>query len=61
MDGTDFVPRDDHEQGATATEYAILCGFIAMVIVAGITLFGASLSDYYNHLVDLLRSGLQLP
>ncbi|WP_138442270.1 Flp family type IVb pilin [Sinomonas susongensis] len=52
---------DQCERGATATEYAILCGSIAMVIIAGLALFGAALGDYYNHLVDLLRSGLHLP
>ncbi|MCH6469351.1 Flp family type IVb pilin [Sinomonas terrae] len=55
------VYPDQCDRGATATEYAILCGFIAMVILAGVMLFGASLSDYYNHLVDLLRTGLHLP
>lgn len=61
MEEAGSVHPDQDERGATATEYAILCGFIAMVIVAGVTLFGASLGDYYNHLVDLLRTGLHLP
>jgi pilus assembly protein Flp/PilA len=53
--------REHSDRGATATEYAILGGFIAVVILAGVTLFGVSLGDYYNHLVTLLRAGLNLP
>ena len=36
------------ETGATATEYALLVGFIAIVIVAGVTLFGTALSGMYS-------------
>ncbi|GIN05663.1 hypothetical protein Pve01_73210 [Planomonospora venezuelensis] len=35
------------ETGATATEYSLLVGFIAMVLVAGVTAFGAGLSNAF--------------
>jgi pilus assembly protein Flp/PilA len=40
--------RDD--RGATATEYAMLVGFIALVIVAGVTFFGQNLNDWFHRL-----------
>ena len=42
--------RDDADRGATATEYAILVGFIAVVIAVAIAFFGAELSDYIHHI-----------
>ena len=36
------------DTGATATEYAVLVGSIAMVIVAGVASFGAQLASVYN-------------
>jgi pilus assembly protein Flp/PilA len=38
------------EIGATATEYGLLVGFIAIVIVAGVGFFGTSLDTYFNGL-----------
>ena len=34
--------------GATATEYALLVGFIALVVVFGIAAFGTSLSAFWD-------------
>lgn len=51
----------DPEKGATATEYSVLAGFIAFVILAGIGLFGTALNDYFNQLVDGLKAALGLP
>jgi pilus assembly protein Flp/PilA len=39
------------EEGASATEYALLVTLIAVVIVAGFTALGTSLGDYYNRIV----------
>lgn len=36
------------ERGATATEYGLLVGFIAMAIVVGVGLFGTALNDAYG-------------
>jgi pilus assembly protein Flp/PilA len=40
----------DGERGATATEYALLVAFIALVIVAGVTLFGSQLNTFFSTL-----------
>ena len=40
----------DSERGATATEYALLVAFIALVIVVGVTAFGNQLNDFFNSL-----------
>ena len=39
-----------HEKGATATEYSLLVGLIALVIVAGVTLFGTNLNTFFSGL-----------
>ncbi|RAN69614.1 hypothetical protein B5P43_35360 [Bacillus sp. SRB_336] len=38
------------ETGATAVEYALLVGLIAVVLVAGISIFGPDLSDFFKGL-----------
>lgn len=38
------------EKGATATEYSLLVGLIALVIVAGVTLFGGNLNTFFSNL-----------
>ena len=38
------------ERGATATEYGLLVGFIAIIIVAGVSFFGTSLDAYFSGL-----------
>ena len=47
------VPATDRasaEKGATATEYSLLVGLIALVIVAGVTLFGRNLNTFFSGL-----------
>ena len=39
-----------NEKGATATEYSLLVGLIALVIVAGVTLFGGNLNTFFSNL-----------
>lgn len=39
-----------NEKGATATEYSLLVGLIALVIVAGVTLFGTNLNTFFSGL-----------
>lgn len=38
------------EKGATATEYSLLVGLIALVIVVGVGLFGTNLNAFFNGL-----------
>ena len=40
----------DGERGATATEYALLVAFIALVIVGGVTAFGGELNTFFENL-----------
>lgn len=38
------------EKGATATEYGLLVGLIALAIVLAVTAFGGALSDFFDDL-----------
>ncbi|MFN2518930.1 MAG: Flp family type IVb pilin [Jatrophihabitantaceae bacterium] len=38
------------DRGATATEYALLVAFIAIAIIAGVTLFGNALNNFFGNL-----------
>lgn len=49
------------EVGATATEYSILVGFIAIVIVTGVGAFGTVLNVYFNWLSTGVKVALGLP
>lgn len=42
--------RMGSEKGATATEYSLLVAFIALLIIAGVTLFGNALSAWFSTL-----------
>ena len=44
-----MAPRKD-EKGATATEYGLLVGLIALIIVAGVTIFGTNLRQFFSNL-----------
>lgn len=38
------------EKGATATEYGLLVGLIALIIVVGVGFFGSNLNSFFNSL-----------
>ena len=44
-----IVGRDE-EKGATATEYGLLVGLIAIIIVVGVGAFGTSLNSFFSSL-----------
>jgi pilus assembly protein Flp/PilA len=46
----------DSERGATATEYAILVAFIALLIILGVTFFGGELNSWFNRLGGHVQS-----
>ncbi|WP_211754502.1 Flp family type IVb pilin [Nocardioides gansuensis] len=48
--------RDD--QGATATEYALVVFFVALAIVLGVTFFGTSLNDAFDSFGDWIVANL---
>ncbi|BBH17209.1 hypothetical protein Back2_14960 [Nocardioides baekrokdamisoli] len=39
----------DDERGATATEYALLLAFIAIVIIVAVTLLGSNITGLFNN------------
>jgi pilus assembly protein Flp/PilA len=42
--------RFESEKGATATEYSLLVGLIALVLVAGVGFFGGELDKWFSSL-----------
>jgi pilus assembly protein Flp/PilA len=42
--------RFESEKGATATEYSLLVGLIALVLVAGVGFFGGELDKWFSTL-----------
>lgn len=49
-------PGSDKERGATATEYALLVGLIALVIVIGVGAFGTNLNNFFSNLASTVGS-----
>jgi pilus assembly protein Flp/PilA len=44
------------EKGATATEYALLVAFIAIVIVVAVTAFGNNLNGFFARIANRVGS-----
>ncbi|MDQ0768354.1 pilus assembly protein Flp/PilA [Pseudarthrobacter defluvii] len=42
--------RFESEKGATATEYSLLVGLIALVLVGGVGIFGGALNTWFDNL-----------
>ena len=55
------IPLHTDERGATATEYGVLAGFIAIVIVAGVGAFGTALNLHFTWLSAGVRAALGIP
>jgi pilus assembly protein Flp/PilA len=49
------------QTGATAVEYALMVGLIAVVLIAGLTAFGPQLSTFFNGLGGRLGIGGTAP
>ena len=58
MNRIERVRRAASDRGATSTEYGLLVVFIALAIVAGVTIFGQSLSGIFSQLASTLTSYL---
>ncbi len=43
------------ESGATAIEYGVLVGLIAIFIVGAVSLFGTTLAGNFNHISNTLK------
>lgn len=44
------------EDGATAVEYALMVGFIALAVIGTVTLIGGSLGGIFTELADFFAS-----
>ncbi|WP_369045064.1 Flp family type IVb pilin [Sinomonas sp. P10A9] len=44
------------EEGATATEYALLVGLIALIIAVGVLAFGGALNTWFNSLATTVAT-----
>jgi pilus assembly protein Flp/PilA len=47
--------RFESEKGATATEYSLLVGLIALVLVAGVGVFGNALNTWFDDLGGIVE------
>lgn len=56
-----ILRRLGDQRGATATEYSVLMGFIAILIVTGVGLLGLAVDGYFNQLAVGVRAALGLP
>ncbi|MBX6370567.1 MAG: Flp family type IVb pilin [Rhodospirillales bacterium] len=43
------------KEGVTAIEYGLIAGFIALVIIGGITAFGQQLGDFFNRMANTVQ------
>ena len=43
-----------NEEGATAIEYGLIAGLIAIIIITGLTLLGTDLSNMFNQVANKL-------
>jgi pilus assembly protein Flp/PilA len=47
-------------EGASAIEYAIIAGLIAVAIIAGVTLIGEQAAEVFTHIGETLK-GIEIP
>jgi pilus assembly protein Flp/PilA len=45
----------ESEKGATATEYGLLVGLIAIILVGGVGLFGGALNGFFGRLAGVVN------
>jgi pilus assembly protein Flp/PilA len=51
-----WMPSDD-DSGATAVEYALLVGLIAVIIISSVTLLGGNIDAMFKDIADQLGGG----
>ena len=55
FDATDRLKKD--EKGATAVEYGLIVGLIAVAIIAAITLLGGQLDTLFDNITGRIPAG----
>jgi pilus assembly protein Flp/PilA len=48
------MPSDQLDEGATAVEYALLVGLIAVIIISSVTLLGGNIDAMFNDIANQL-------
>jgi pilus assembly protein Flp/PilA len=48
------MPSDLTDEGATAVEYALLVGLIAVIIISSVTLLGGNIDAMFNDIANQL-------
>ncbi|CAB5240938.1 unannotated protein [freshwater metagenome] len=46
-----------NDSGATAVEYSLIVGLIAVAIITAVSLLGTNISNLFNHAACVVRSG----
>ena len=49
--------RADDDEGATAVEYALLVGLIAVIIISSVTLLGGNIDAMFDDIANQLGGG----
>ena len=53
-----WTPSDEmSDEGATAVEYALLVGLIAVIIISSVTLLGGNIDAMFNDIANQLGGG----
>ena len=53
-----WMPSDENlDEGATAVEYALLVGLIAVIIISSVTLLGGNIDAMFNDIATQLGGG----
>jgi Flp pilus assembly pilin Flp len=47
------------EEGAGLVEYALLVAFIALAVIAGVTIFGETLNTWFGSLAEQIPGGVE--
>jgi pilus assembly protein Flp/PilA len=56
-DSCDGAGRRDGDEGATAVEYALLVGLIAVIIISSVTLLGGNIDAMFDDIANRLGGG----
>jgi pilus assembly protein Flp/PilA len=52
-----WMPSGISDEGATAVEYALLVGLIAVIIISSVTLLGGNIDAMFNDIANQLGGG----